>query len=239
MSFTQDGQIKAPSRPTRARSGRRRGFWCPSRNAARRETSAIPASSAWPTANILMSYIYNTYPTTPYYGHILYAGSSDDGARGPIILDDRSPATASSTRSSFTASRPAGSWHCEYKAIAEHFRSCGLCGDSFFSDDQGYSGSRALNTVDMYPSTSRKATAVELKDGRILLFARSYSGHPVRAYSTIAPDMVEGRVDAGAEDAECWPCLGCGRNSQNGRSSVVWISEATAKIHPPALAALR
>ena len=40
------------------------------------------------------------------------------------------------------------------------------------------------NTVDMYPIEVQEADAVELKDGRVMMFARTYSGHPARAYSS-------------------------------------------------------
>jgi sialidase-1 len=36
----------------------------------------------------------------------------------------------------------------------------------------------------MMPIEVQEAGGVELKDGRVMMFARTYSGHPVRAYSS-------------------------------------------------------
>jgi sialidase-1 len=36
----------------------------------------------------------------------------------------------------------------------------------------------------MKPIEVQEADGVELKDGRVMMFARTYSGHPVRAYSS-------------------------------------------------------
>ena len=60
----------------------------------------------------------------------------------------------------------------------------GFVGMSFFSDNQGYIWQASKNTVDSYPIEFQEADAVELEDGRIMLFARTYSGHPARAYSS-------------------------------------------------------
>ncbi|MFH1922469.1 MAG: sialidase family protein [Planctomycetota bacterium] len=72
----------------------------------------------------------------------------------------------------------------EYKAhmpsTSDH---SGYVGIAFFSDDLGYSWQVSKNTVDMQPVEVQEADAVELKDGRVMMFARTYSGFPVRAYS--------------------------------------------------------
>jgi sialidase-1 len=73
----------------------------------------------------------------------------------------------------------------EYKA---HFPSTqdhsGYVGSAFFSDDGGFSWQVSTNTVDMMPVEFQEPHAVELKDKRVLLFGRTYSGHPARAYSS-------------------------------------------------------
>ncbi len=56
----------------------------------------------------------------------------------------------------------------------------------FYSDDNGYSWHPSKNKVDLYKSKNievQEPDAVELKDGRLMMFARTYSGFPVRAYS--------------------------------------------------------
>jgi len=135
---------------------------------------------------ILLSYIYSTHPTTPYYGHNYYRRSDDEGQTWTdqylmtplpgyvIVHNDRL----------FITSKGRIVAMAEYKA---HFPSSrdhsGYVGTAFFSDDMGYSWQVSENTVDMMPIEVQEADGVELKDGRILMFARTYSGHPVRAYS--------------------------------------------------------
>jgi len=75
----------------------------------------------------------------------------------------------------------------EYKAHmpSTHDHS-GYVGMAFYSDDGGHSWQASRNTVNLYASRKievQEADAVELRDGRVMMFARTYSGHPVRAYS--------------------------------------------------------
>jgi len=53
-----------------------------------------------------------------------------------------------------------------------------------YSDDGGYSWRESRNTVDMQPVETQEPHVVELKDGRILMLMRTYSGSVARAYST-------------------------------------------------------
>ena len=137
--------------------------------------------------HILMSYIYSTHPTTPYYGHNYYRRSADEGKTwtdqflmtphpGYFIAHNDRFLTLSTGRIVIMA---------EYKA---HFPSdrdhSGYVGTAAFSDDNGYSWQVSKNVVDMMPIEVQEAGGVELKDGRVLMFARTYSGHPVRAYSS-------------------------------------------------------
>jgi sialidase-1 len=137
--------------------------------------------------DILLSYIYNTYPTTPYYGHNYYRRSSDEGKTwsdqylmtpqaGYVIVHNDRIQTLSNGRI-----LAIGEYKAHMPSTEDH---SGYVGMSFFSDDQGYTWQPSANTVDMYPVEVQEGDAVELKDGRVMLFARSYSGHPVRAYST-------------------------------------------------------
>lgn len=137
--------------------------------------------------DILMSYIYSTYPTTPYFGHNYYRRSADEGKTwsdqfimtphpGYVIVHNDRLLTLSTGRIVAVA---------EYKAhLPSSDDHSGYVGMSFFSDDDGYSWQASKNTVDMYPIEVQEADAVELKDGRVMMFARTYSGHPVRAYSS-------------------------------------------------------
>ncbi len=139
-----------------------------------------------PGGDILLTYCYSTFPSVPYYAHVYYRRSSDEGKTwtesycmtpypGYVLVQNDRLTVLSTGRILAPA---------EYKA---HFPSSsdhgGYVGMSFFSDDQGYSWQASKNTVDMQPIEVQEADAVELKDGRVMMFARTYSGHPIRAYS--------------------------------------------------------
>ena len=140
-----------------------------------------------PNGEILISYIYNTLPSTPYYGHSYYRRSDDEGQTwgdqfiltphpGLVNLHNDRLQILSTGRILAIA---------EYKAYMPDTNDhSGYVGISFFSDDMGYGWQVSKNTVDMYPIEVQEPDAVELKDGRILMFGRTYSGHPVRAYSS-------------------------------------------------------
>ena len=99
---------------------------------------------------------------TPYPGYVLaYNNRLKTLSTGRILVT-----------AECKAGRPGSDDHANY------------VGMSFFSDDGGYSWQASKNTVDLQPIEVQEPDAVELKDGRILMFARTYSGHPVRAYST-------------------------------------------------------
>lgn len=185
MSYTQDGLVAVKS------TDQGKTWGPPTTLVAKPQAPAKggichPSFLRMANGDILLSYIYNTYPTTPYYGHNYYRRSADEGKTwsdqylmtpqaGYVIVHNDRIQTLSNGRILAIA---------EYKAhmpsTADH---SGYVGMSFFSDDQGYSWQPSTNTVDMYPVEVQEGDAVELKDGRIMLFARSYSGHPVRAYS--------------------------------------------------------
>ena len=136
--------------------------------------------------HILLSYIYSTHPTTPYYGHNYYRRSDNEGETWTdqfvmtphpgyfIVHNDRL----------FVLSTGRIVGMAEYKA---HYPSSqdhsGYVGTACYSDDTGYSWQVSENTVDMMPIEVQEADGVELRDGRVMMFARTYSGHPVRAYS--------------------------------------------------------
>ena len=147
----------------------------------------LPSFLRLPGGDIMISYIYGTYPTTPYYGHNYYRRSSDEGKTwtnqfcmtphpGYYIMHNDRLVLLGSGRILAPA---------EYKAHWPSTRDhSGYVGSAFFSDDGGFSWQVSKNTVDMIPVEVQEAHAVELKDKRVLMFARSYSGHPVRAYSS-------------------------------------------------------
>lgn len=148
-----------------------------------------PSFLRLPSGDLMMTYIYSTYPTTPYFGTNYYRVSADEGKTwsdqfcytphpGYCIVHNDRLLTLSTGRLIATA---------EYKqylpSTEDH---SGYVGMTFYSDDGGYSWYPSTNTVDMYGSDKvevQEADVVELKDGRLLMFARTYSGWPVFAYS--------------------------------------------------------
>lgn len=139
------------------------------------------------SGDLMLSYIHSTHPATPYYANTYYRKSADEGATwtdqyiltphsGYVLVHNDRLQLLSTGRILAMA---------EYKA---HFPTdrdhSGYAGMSFYSDDDGLSWHPSKNLVDMQPVEVQEADAVELKDGRIMMFARTYSGYPVRAYSS-------------------------------------------------------
>jgi len=137
--------------------------------------------------DLLLSYIYSTHPTTPYYAHNYYRRSADEGRTwtdqfimtphpGYVLVHNDRLFMLSSGRlvamAEFKAHKPSSEDHA------------GFVGLAFYSDDDGYSWQVSKNVVDMQPLEVQEADGVELRDGRVMMFARTYSGHPVRAYSS-------------------------------------------------------
>lgn len=135
---------------------------------------------------ILLSYIYSTHPDTPYYAGAYYRRSGDDGKTwtdqfvltphpGYVLVHNDRFITLSTGRIVALAE-----YKAHYPSTRDH---SGYVGMSFYSDNLGHAWHPSKNTVDMMPVEVQEAHAVELKDGRVMMFARTYSGYPVRAYS--------------------------------------------------------
>ena len=136
--------------------------------------------------HILMSYIYTTHPATPYFGHTYCRRSNDEGKTwtDPTIMTPYPGYVLVHNDRFFTLASGRIVALAEYKAHFPDTRDhSGYVGMAFYSDDNGYSWHPSRNTVDMTPAEVQEASGVELKDGRVLMFARSYGGFPVFAYS--------------------------------------------------------
>jgi len=139
---------------------------------------------------ILLAYNYTTHPAKPYYANLLYRRSADEGENWTEQL----PVSAYPGYNLVHNDKLFSLRDGRIIAVAENkkympssFDHNGYVGLSFYSDDQGHSWHSSKSTVDMYKSQKievQEPDAVELKDGRLMMFARSYSGFPVRAYST-------------------------------------------------------
>lgn len=150
---------------------------------------AHPSFLRCKSGDILVTYIYTTHPTTPYFGTNYYRRSADEGKTwsdqycytpypGYCLVHNDRLHTLSNGRIIAAA---------EYKAYMPSSEDhSGFVGLTFQSDDDGYSWHPSSNTVDLYKEKKtevQEADVVELKDGRLLMFARTYSGFPVFAYS--------------------------------------------------------
>lgn len=148
-----------------------------------------PSFVRLPGGDILLTYYFSTHPSTPYFGHNYYRRSSDEGQTwtdqfcytphpGYLPVHNDKVHVLSTGRIVAIA---------EYKAYMPSTNDHGgYVGMSFFSDDDGYTWQQSKNTVDMYKEHNvevQEADFAELKDGRLLMFARTYSGYPVFAYS--------------------------------------------------------
>jgi sialidase-1 len=139
---------------------------------------------------ILLAYNYSTHPATPYYAKVFYRRSADEGRTwtdqflvtpyaGYTLVHNDKLLSLKDGRIIAVAEQK------EYlPSTQDHSGYVGMC---FYSDDNGHSWHPSKNKVDLYQSQKvevQEPDAVELKDGRLLMFARTYSGHPVRAYSS-------------------------------------------------------
>jgi sialidase-1 len=148
-----------------------------------------PSFVRLPGGDLLFTYFYSTHPTTPYFGQNYYRRSADDGKTwtdsfcytphpGYLPVHNDKVHMLSTGRILAAA---------EYKAYMPSTDDHGgYVGMTFFSDDDGYTWQQSKNTVDMFKDSHvevQEADVAELKDGRLLMFARTYSGYPVFAYS--------------------------------------------------------
>jgi sialidase-1 len=183
MSFTQDGAIAAIKSPDQGRT------WGPpavlvAHPPMKDDSFCHPSFLRLRNGDILLSYVYST-SAEPAYGHNYYRRSSDEGKTwteqfiltpypGFVPMHNDRLLTLRSGRILGIA---------EYRAANPANDHAGFVGIAFYSDDQGHSWWPSKNTVNMLPIEFQEADAVELKDGRVMMFARTYSGHPARAYS--------------------------------------------------------
>jgi sialidase-1 len=185
MSFTKDG-IQAVKSTDQGKTWSEPFMLVPNPQPPAKGYYCHPSFLRLDDGQIILSYIYGTYPSTPYYGHNYYRRSADDGKtwtdqflltphEGYVIAHNDRLQKLSTGRILSIA---------EYKAYWPSTNDhSGYVGMSFFSDDGGYNWQASKNTVDMHPVEVQEADTVELKDGRLLMFGRTYSGYPVRAYS--------------------------------------------------------
>lgn len=145
-----------------------------------------PSFLRLPDGQLLVSYIYHA-GTTPYYGHNYYRRSADDGRTwgdqflltprgGYVMVHNAKLRLLSGGRivapSEYKKHRPSEADHNDYAVQV------------FYSDTQGHSWQASANDIDVLPHEAQEPHIAELRDGRLLLLFRTYSGCVGRAFST-------------------------------------------------------
>lgn len=133
---------------------------------------------------ILMTYIYRS-SMQPLFGHNYYRRSVDETASWGdqfiltpnagynIIHNDKllKLSTGRIVAPGETQMKSEGGDHSGYGSFC------------YYSDDNGYTWWRSKNDVNTLPIEAQEPQIVELKDGRLMMLVRTYSGYMGRAYS--------------------------------------------------------
>src|SRR3990167_659707 len=179
MSYTQDGVgIMAVKSPDRGKTWGDPLVLIPMPKPPAKGYYAHPSFLRLANGEILLSYIYSTHPTTPYFGHNYYRRSADEGKTWtePFIMTPYPGYVLVHNDRLFTLSTGRMIAMAEYKAhlpgTSDHE---GYVGMSFFSDDLGHSWQASKNTVDLYGDGKRievqEAGAGGRQDGRLISLA--------------------------------------------------------------------
>ncbi len=135
--------------------------------------------------HILLAYIYRS-SMKPLFGHTYYRRSVDDAKtwgdqfivtpqRGYHIVHNDKLVQLESGRIIVPA-------ECQLKdAGGDH---AGYVSYTVYSDDNGFSWWPSENVVNTLPVEAQEPHVVALKDGRLLMLMRTYSGYVTRSYST-------------------------------------------------------
>jgi len=185
MSFTQDG-IRAVRSTDGGETWGEPFLLVPNPAPPAKGRLAHPGFLRLETGDVLLSYIYSMHPATPYYAHNYYRRSADNGQTWtePYVMTPHPGYFLVHNDRLFTLSTGRIVALAEYKAYDPCSRDHnGYVGSACYSDDDGYTWQISENTVDMQPVEVQEADGVELRDGRVMMFARTYSGFAVRAYS--------------------------------------------------------
>ena len=134
---------------------------------------------------ILLSCIYVS-GATPLFGHNYYRRSVDDAKTwgdqfivtphpGYNIVHNDKLVQLSSGRIIAPI---------EFELVTSGDDHAGYISYTVYSDDNGYSWHESKNMVKMLPVECQEPHVVELRDGRVMMLMRTYSGSVARAYST-------------------------------------------------------
>ncbi len=137
--------------------------------------------------NLLESCIYVAEGALPYYGQNYLRVSADDGKTwsDQFVLTPHAGYVTMHNAKLLRLSTGRILAPCEYKkrmpSTEDH---SGYVCVVFHSDDDGHSWWVSRNDVDMNPHEAQEPHVVELKDGRVMMLFRTYSGNIGRSYSS-------------------------------------------------------
>ncbi len=144
---------------------------------------AHPSFLYLPNGDLLMSYIYDV-GVDPGYGHTYYRRSNDDGETwsDPFILSPHRERMLVHNDKLLLLSSGRILAPAEFSPGAEAGSHRNYVGTAFYSDTNGYAWRMSKNIVEADYEV-QEPHLVELKDGRIMMMFRTYSGFCGRAYS--------------------------------------------------------
>lgn len=140
-----------------------------------------------PLANghILLSYIYRS-SMEPLFGHNYYRRSVDDtqtwGDQFIVTPHHGYNIIHNDKFIQLTTGRIVTA--AEHQLVGKGGDHSGYVSYTVYSDDNGYSWHQSENMVNILPVEAQEPHVVELKDGRLMMLMRTYSGFVARAYST-------------------------------------------------------
>ena len=131
--------------------------------------------------DLLLFYQYYVYGTRPVYKVNYYRRSVDGGktwgdqlAVGNDGLFNDKLIRLASGRLIAPVEREAEIGDSDHRGYVSYV---------YYSDDHGYSWRRSDNEVNVLPVEAQEPHVVELKDGRLMMLCRTYSGYVIRSYS--------------------------------------------------------
>ena len=148
------------------------------------ETYQHPSLLRLANGQLLLSYIYFS-GSYPRYAHTYYRRSTDDGATWGDQLIVTPHVGTNHVFNDKLIQLPSGRIlaPCEREIKEEGGDHRGYVSTVFYSDDDGYSWHESENVVDMLPVEAQEPHVVPLRDGRVMMLCRTYSGYVVRSYS--------------------------------------------------------
>ena len=133
---------------------------------------------------LLLTYIYFA-GSAPRFAHTYYRRSTDDGATWGEQFIVTPHAGTNHVFNDKLIQLPSGRIlaPCEREIKEEGGDHRGYVSTVFYSDDDGYSWHQSESVVDTLPVEAQEPHLVLLRDGRVMMLCRTYSGYVVRSYS--------------------------------------------------------